>query len=127
MTTIARLGHGTTFSFGSFAMEVTSISLSGEKEQLDVTHMESPDQFREFIGGLKNPGELSMEGNFDPDEPDPRDLDDDVFALTFPNGAVWEWPRATCTNYEPSVPVGEQMTVTASFQLSGSKTQTPGA
>lgn len=125
MATIAQIGHGSTVDFGTFTAEITSIAISSEKEELDVTHMESPDERREFIGGLLDPGELTLELNFDPDEVDPMTLGDNPIQVNWKTGAVWSWPKATCTGYEVNAPVGEQMTATATFKLSSTLTQTP--
>jgi predicted secreted protein len=47
--------------------EVTNIDLLDvDVEDLDVTSHDSPEEWREFIGGLKDGGELSFEINFDP-------------------------------------------------------------
>lgn len=46
------------------------------RETIDVTAHDSPDQWMEFIGGLKNGGEISLDINYDPAEAT-HDLDDD--------------------------------------------------
>lgn len=47
--------------------EVSSIDiLSASAETFDTTSHDSPDGFREKVGGLKDGGDLSMEINFDP-------------------------------------------------------------
>jgi predicted secreted protein len=56
---------------------VTNISgPSRSRETLDVTAHDSPDGWMEFIGGLKDGGEISLDINYDPAE-DTHDLDDD--------------------------------------------------
>lgn len=125
MATIARLGYQSQLSFSSFIAEITSMSISQEAEQLDVTHMQSPGFRREFIAGLIDPGELTVEVNHDPSIPDPMDLGANPLVITFPNGETWSWPSATATGYEVEVPVAEQMTATVTFKLSSAKTQNP--
>ncbi|MCI0687121.1 MAG: hypothetical protein L0Y54_07800, partial [Sporichthyaceae bacterium] len=45
----------------------TSISGPGlSRETLDVTAHDSPDQWREFQGGLRDGGELTVDINYDP-------------------------------------------------------------
>ena len=124
MATNARLGFGTTLTFSTFSGEITSLSITADREQLDVTHMQSPDEFREFIGGLKDPGELVVEVNFEPATPTPLGLAKAPLSITFPDGTVWDWPDAEATGYDNEVPVGEQMTATVTFKLSGNLTQT---
>ena len=56
---------------------VTSIGgPSRTRETIDVTAHDSPDQWMEFVGGLKNGGEISLELNYDPTETS-QALDDD--------------------------------------------------
>src|SRR5687768_227094 len=48
---------------------VTNISgPSRSRETIDVTAHDSPDQYMEFIGGLKDGGEVSLDINYDPSE-----------------------------------------------------------
>src|SRR5690606_8787721 len=69
-------GHGTQFLRGDggdpevFVAigEVTDITgPEMERETIDVTSHDSPDGYREHIGGLKDGGEVSFEVNYDPD------------------------------------------------------------
>jgi len=46
------------------------------RETIDVTAHNSPDQYMQYIGGLKDGGEVSLEINYDPSETT-HDLDDD--------------------------------------------------
>ncbi len=46
------------------------------RETIDVTSHDSPDGWMEFIGGLKDGGEISLDINYDPAEAT-HDLDDD--------------------------------------------------
>jgi predicted secreted protein len=46
------------------------------RETIDVTSHDSPDGWMEFIGGLKDGGEISLDVNYDPAETT-HDLDDD--------------------------------------------------
>lgn len=47
--------------------EVTSISvLDISVDSIDVSSHDSPSQWREFVAGMKDGGELSMEINYDP-------------------------------------------------------------
>lgn len=56
---------------------VTSIKGPDRKrETIDVTAHDSPEQWKEFIGGLKDGGEVQLDINYDPGELT-HDLDDD--------------------------------------------------
>lgn len=46
------------------------------RETIDVTSHDSPGQWMEFIGGLKDGGEISLDINYDPAE-STHDIDDD--------------------------------------------------
>lgn len=72
----AKLGYGTLLKRGdggspevfTTIAEVRSITLpTQEREDVDVTHMESPNATREFIAGLADTGEASCRLNFRPD------------------------------------------------------------
>jgi predicted secreted protein len=55
------IGHGTVLAgstFGTVA-QVVSISPGGrEADAIELSNMDSPEKWREFIAGMKNPGEL---------------------------------------------------------------------
>jgi predicted secreted protein len=81
-----RDGFGTLFQRGNGATptevfttiaNVTNISgPSRSRETIDVTAHDSPEQWMEFIGGLKDGGEVSLDINYDPGQLT-HDLDDD--------------------------------------------------
>src|SRR6185503_20859648 len=98
-------------------------------DQIDVTHMQSPNRNREFISGLNDPGECSFDMNFIPG----ATSDDRIFELmnlptgssrarncrvSFPNGTTWSF-SGELTGYEPTVPVDDKMTATDTFKVSG--------
>lgn len=121
--TNAQLAYGSTIQFSSFTAEIRSFNVSGEKARLEATHLLSPGRYREYIGGLIDPGELSMEINFLPSEPDPRTLADAPLVIDWGDGVTWTFPSATCTNYEPDESVGEVRSATVTFGLSGALEQ----
>lgn len=56
---------------------VTNVSgPARSRETIDVTSHDSPGQWMEFVGGLKDGGEISLDINYDPSEAT-HDLDDD--------------------------------------------------
>lgn len=64
--TLLKIGDAAGTSYDAVA-EVTSVDvLDVEVEDLDMSSHDSPDQWREYAGGLKDGGELSFELNFDP-------------------------------------------------------------
>jgi hypothetical protein len=106
---------------------------SNSVDIIDATHMQSPNRDREYILGLNDPGECSMEMNFVPGSAT------DVFLLavkaayarvmcriTWPNAVVWSFD-GLLTAYEASAPTDDRMTATITFKVSGSVVSTPAA
>ena len=135
----AMLGYGSVFqvqtenspdSYVDFG-EVTNITPpSADVDQVDVTHMQSPNRYREFIDGLIDAGECSFDINFVPGNA----TDDRIFELlglptgtsharncriSYPNGVTWSF-SGTLVGYEPDVPTDDKMTATVTFKVTGS-------
>jgi predicted secreted protein len=95
------------------------------RDAVDASHTQSPDQFREYIAGMMDAGEVSIELNFVPAAAD------EIVALVvagkqnyqilFPARCTWTF-AAICTNYQPSTPIDDKMTATATFKVSGKPT-----
>jgi Phage major tail protein 2. len=66
-----------TEAFTAIANVTTISGPSRSKETIDVTTHGSPDKYMEFIGGLKDGGEISLELNYDPAQVTHQDLDAD--------------------------------------------------
>ena len=134
MTTEAAIGHGTKVLIASVAAplvyvevgEVTSVTPPPmTRDIIDATHMASPNKWREFIAGLKDGGEMSLDINFVPGsstttllvlmqtETEPRPV-----KIQFPNAEEWGF-SAFCTGFEPSVPVADKMTASVKFTITG--------
>lgn len=137
----ADIGYGSTFEIeddnspGTYVQmaEVTSIKPpSATLDQIDVTHMQSPNRRKEFISGMIDGGEASFDMNFVPGSTS----DDRLFALltlptgqsrrrniriSFPNGVTWSF-AAELTGYEPTIPVDGKMTAAVKFKVSGDLT-----
>ncbi|PRX90822.1 phage tail tube protein [Allonocardiopsis opalescens] len=102
---------------------------SPERDTYDVTAHDSPTRYREFIGGLINGGEVSVEVHYDPDKHDllVADLEDDdarTYQMESPVGEVWEF-SAIMTGFEREMPVDGQMAGTITWQVTGRPTITP--
>lgn len=130
-----RIGHGTQFhrssdgtSGGTFAKvgrvrDLTPPALS--RDPVESTDMESEDRWREFIGGLKDGGELNFEITFDPGSTETTDFMSDLntdepgyYKIIFPSADEWGF-SALMTGFEPTTPVGEKMTASVTFKVSG--------
>lgn len=130
----AVLGFGTLFQTSdggsppvwSTVAEVTNITPpAASRDNIDLSHENGPDDWRENMPGLKTPGEVKLEFNFVPG----GDAYDDLFAelddkiirqrrIVFPNSSVMGF-SAFLTSLESEAPIDTQLKATATFQLSG--------
>ncbi|MFE0270809.1 phage tail tube protein [Streptomyces sp. NPDC058992] len=109
--------------------DVTNLSGPGlSRETLDVTSHGSPDAYMEFLGGLKDPGEVSVDINYQPavhdvlvadfDDPEPRN-----YQIVFPDTGATTWTvKAILTGFEPEVPYDDKATAALTFKISGKPT-----
>ncbi|WP_432118482.1 phage tail tube protein [Streptomyces sp. bgisy032] len=104
-----------------------------ERETYDVTAHDTEDGWREFIGGLKDGGEVSLELNYDPDKHDVlvADFEDAVprdYKLVFPpaaGGGTWGL-KLILTGFSQEAPVDDKFTAELTFKVSGKPVITPG-
>ncbi|KOG22001.1 phage tail tube protein [Streptomyces viridochromogenes] len=105
-----------------------------ERETYDVTAHDSTDGWREFVGGLKDGGEVSVEVNYDPRDHDTlvADFEDDAprdYKMVFPTqagGGNWAF-KAILKGFKQEAPVDDKFTGELTFKVSGKPTITPGA
>jgi hypothetical protein len=132
--TNASIGYSSKFEHGDggspevwtrLAEVVTITPPSLQRNGVDATHMASPQRYREFIPGLKDPGEVSVVLNFIPGNTDQDILfsafDADIpsnWRITYPNAEIWKF-AAYCTGVTTAVPLDDKMTLTATFKVSG--------
>lgn len=131
--TEALIGYGTRFAISTNGTSYTDIAEvfeitppSDTIDTVDASHMASPNATREFIFGLRDPGEASFEMAFIPgSESDEliqtvRDSRQSVSCrITFPNQVTWTF-TGVLTGYEPAVPLDDRMTASVTFKVSGS-------
>ncbi len=132
MTTEAKSAYGTTLKKGAVAIaELTNIGgprLSADT--IDVTSHDSADGYREFVSGLKDGGEVTIEGNFIPGNAGQAalvdDLDDgskDEYTITLPAVMATTWTfNAVVTAFECSAPYDDKASFTATLKISGKST-----
>ena len=103
-------------------------SLSGpgmEREEIDVTAHDSPDQYREYVFGLKDGGEITADVNYDPSEHDMllddwESSDPRGYRITFPDPAQTTWTvQAGLTGFEPEAPHDDKLAASLTFKVSG--------
>ena len=118
---VANVAHGTLLKIGATTiLEVKDITgPSYTREEVEVTHQESPLNSREYIPGLLVPGEVTFEINFLPDDETQQailqDLNVDKTIQSF--SILWASDRGTpvtavtqaftgfVTSFEPSAPL----------------------
>lgn len=109
--------------------DVTSLNPPGmTRETIDVTSHDSADAWMEFLGGLKDPGEVSAEINYQPTEHDSlvADFEDAAprnYKIVFPDsgGTTWTF-AALLTGFEPEVPYDDKATASLTFKVTGKPT-----
>ena len=132
------IGHGSTFARGNadgppetYTDIGEVISISGpslSRDVVDATHMGSTEKWREFIAGLKDGGEVTIECNFDPDGTDVTNWLSDIntdsertYQITFPDTTEWLF-EGIMTALEVSDPLDDKMTATATYKVTGKPT-----
>lgn len=126
MTTSAAIGYGSSFGIynGSTyddVAEITSITWPGySRDAIDATNMDSPDTFREYIAGLMDAGEATIEMNFVPSSSDviiaAMVAGVGQFKITAASGVNIVF-SAIVTGYEPQAPVDDKMSASATFKV----------
>lgn len=108
---------------------VTSIEGPGiERETIDVTAHNTVDAYMEFVGGLKDGGEVEVEVNYEPalhdaliadfDDTDPRN-----YQLVFPDVAATTWSfAAILTEFSPEAPYDDKLAAGITLKVSGKPT-----
>ena len=95
MATAGSIGHGATFTWHAQLIgELTRIGeVSFAVGKIDATTLGTADYYKEYIPGLIDPGDLVIEGLFDPDDVGQALLFDDLhtrdtqtWLITFPPG-----------------------------------------
>lgn len=139
--TRARIGYGTLLEYSDGASppnwttvaEVTNLGGPGlSKDTPDASHMESPDGYREFISGLKDGGEVTVDCNFLPDDVTQGSASGVLYmfetdALARDWHIIWSgaspqvtWAfKAVVSGVEPNAPIDDKMTLTVTLKVSG--------
>lgn len=111
---------------------LTSIGEIGiESEEIDVTDLDSPEDFKEYIAGTKDAGEVSLAGNIHEETIVEKMLSlansrsVESWKVTYPSGATW-----TFSGFIKSFKDGEKTSdgiasFTATIRVSGAPTYTP--
>ncbi len=132
--TLLKQGDGASPEVFTTIAQVVSIggpSLS--LDPIDVTNHSSLDGWKEFVGGLLDGGEISLEINYDPVNATHnatagliKDMEDRTvrnFQLVFSDtaGTTWTVP-ALVTGFEPGAPVDGKLSASVTLKVSGKPT-----
>jgi predicted secreted protein len=114
---------------GYVIAEITSIGdISVTRDDIEVTHYDSDDGYKEFIAGLADGGELTIEGNFIVGDTNGQlGLKTDYeagtiqsFELAFPNDINSSWEiQASVTSFGSSHPIGDKIGFAATMKVTG--------
>lgn len=131
----AAIGHGATFtrsddatSGGTFATIGNVIMIgppNATRETPEATHLESTERWREYIGGMKDAGEVTAELDLDPNDATLASLYTDLntdtagyYKITFPDSTAWGF-SAFITSIAPGEVSDQKMTVALTFRVTG--------
>lgn len=134
MATSTSIGYGTTFAVGDGGgpevftdlAEVTNVTGPAvTRETVDATHMGSPNRYREFIAGLIDGGEVTVDMNYVPGGATEILLNACLeqvaarnYRITAPNTEVLAF-SGFCTAKSAAIPLDDKMTLSATFKVSG--------
>ncbi len=125
-TSKAFTGQGTIFNRGSSSVsEINSITGPGKsRDTIDVTRLEDTDGYRQFIGGLRNPGTVTLNMNYTPEGYIllNGDFENDElveYSIQLPAGKGTFTFNGLVTEVPVSIPIGDKVTVDVTIQISG--------
>ncbi len=127
--TTAKIGFGVLFKRSSTTIaEVTDVVGPGyTRDTVEATHTESPNNFKEYLSGLMDAGEVTLELNFLSDATQEQLLTDLTTTTAVSYNIVFPTPTAskTCTfnafitQWQPSAPIQDVMKLNATFKITG--------
>jgi hypothetical protein len=132
--TLIEVGDGGTPETFVVIAEVTSIAGPAQtRDTIDVTHMESPEGYREFIPSFKDGGTVTLALNFLPNDPTQdatdgiiADYENDVkrnYRITWPTAGTNRVSfSAYVTDHSPDSPVEGKMDLAVTLKISGKPT-----
>jgi predicted secreted protein len=122
---MAQKALGTKLKKGTTAIaDLTSISgLEISGDTIEVTTLDATDGFREYIGGLKDPGEVGLSGYHDATGHKP--LYDDLvagtvnaYSIEFPDGSKWTFDGIV-TGYTTGAELEDAVSFEATLKVTG--------
>jgi|SRR5579875_368408 len=126
MPTASTSAYGTILKWNAVEVgELTSISGPTQKlKSIEVTSMDSPNGYAEFIAGIIDGGQVQVEGNFT-NAAGQAALQSDFQAktqrqlvITLPTSHTWT-AQAICVDFSEDFKVNDRITFKATFQVTG--------
>ena len=107
--------------------EVVSITPPGmTRDAIEATHLKSPEEFKEFIAGLKDGGEASITVNFIPAATDALytafEAKSGKYQITFPNGVMMRFAGFFTGYTPPELTPDGKMEASATIKCNGKPT-----
>ena len=126
------IGTGVAIVFGTSGFTAHVMAVNGQaatRESINSSHHGTATWHTFIPGDLSDPGELSMEINFDPDDQPPINGAAETVTITFPlpaggTTAATLASSAFVTGWEWATPFEDKMTATITLKLSGVSTWT---
>lgn len=95
-------------------------------DEIEATHYQSPDGFKEFIGGLTDPGECTFSLNYIPGSAAETLILSTKATrkargvrITWPNGFTWTFDLLI-RGFQPTAPLNDRLTAEITGRVSGS-------
>ncbi|MFG2670485.1 phage tail tube protein [Streptomyces sp. NPDC048445] len=124
--TILKRGDGEEPEVFTAIANLTNVDDGGRtRTTIDVTAHDSPNQYMEFVGGLIDPGEVTVDINYDPAvhdvlEADLEDTDPRNYQIVFPDTAETTFSfAAVMTGFSKSAPYDDKLSGSLTFKVSG--------
>lgn len=127
--TLLKRGDGASPEVFTEIADVTGLTPPGlSRETIDVTSHGSDAGWMEFVPGLKDPGEMSADINYQPELHDllVDDFEDTAarnYQIVFPDETATTWSfGAILTGFEPDAPYDDKLAASLTFKVTGKPT-----
>lgn len=134
------IGHGASFKRGNadgppetYTAIAPVVSISGpsmSKDVVDVSSLSSTDRYREFISGMRDGGEVTIEIRFDPADADVdnalTDFEADAarsYQIAWADGSTFAF-EGILTAWSPETPYDDAMSMSLTYKVTGAPTFT---
>jgi hypothetical protein len=114
------ISTGITITFATgFLAEILDVGgPNSSRENQNVSHMGTTDWHEFLPTKLTDPGELSVDLQFDPTETPPYHGENERVTITYPDGTTWVFD-GHMSSFEPGAPLEEKMTASVTIKASG--------